>query len=123
VEYDWFYLDRWYSVEYDWFYLDRWYSVEYDWFYLESLTTSFKFRASSSATGDTRDMINTGSPVNGSPFTMTGACVNLYGPWWYTAVDYCCYCRLLGPSGVANAFSWDDIGDLKSARMLIRLSN
>ncbi len=98
--------------------------MEYDWFYLESEATSFVFRASSSATGDTADSINFDpqiSCVNGSPFVMNDICVNLYGPWWYSASGYCCYCRLFGSSTVDKVLSWNGIGNLKSARMMIRL--
>ena len=103
-------------------YVDRWYSIEYDWFYLESLATNFIFRASSSAAGDVGDMVNWNpavSRVNGSPFVTSGtACTSGVGPWWYSAHDHCCYFRLFGAS---HGFWWNGTGNLKAARMMIRM--
>jgi hypothetical protein len=98
---------------------DRWYSMEYERFYLDP-GTSFTFRVSGSASGDAGDMVmNIGSPVNGSPFTTSGIyCFASYGPWWYTGAEYCCHCQLFGqPSTV----SWEQIGTLSAARMMVRL--
>ena len=110
------------------FYVDRWFSMEYDGFYLESEATNFVFRLSSSATGDTTDSVNNGgSRVNGSPFLTSGQCVTSLGPWWYSAINYCCYSRLFGQnSNTSSGFWWDGVGSsgyLKSARMMIRLIN
>ena len=101
--------------------------MEYDWFYLESEVASFVFRASSSATGDAPDSVNidpVGSRVNGSPFVMTGGCANSVGPWWYSNPGSCCYSRLFGSSSVNGGFFWNGntVGNLKSARMMIRLA-
>ena len=95
--------------------------MEYDWFYLESLATSFVFRASnSSAAGDAGDMVNTdaASRVNGSPFTTSGSCASAAGMWWYSITVGCCHSRLLGSSA---GFWWDGVGNLKAARLMIRI--
>ena len=96
--------------------------MEYDGFYLQSLATNFVFRASSSATGDAGDMVNiVASSVNGSPFTTSGNCVSAAGMWWYSTTHGCCYLRLFGSFGASTGFWWNGIGNLKAARMMIRI--
>jgi hypothetical protein len=100
--------------------------MEYDWFYLESLATNFIFRASnrsSSVTGDAGDMVNHDavSRVNGSPFSTTYRCATRAGPWWYSGDNSCCYSRLFGSFGASQGVFWNGIGNLKAARMMIRV--
>jgi hypothetical protein len=100
--------------------------VEYVWFYLDSSSNAYTLHVSLTAVGDATDAINnTGSSANGKKFVVSGtACTAMYGPWWYTSGDYCCFSRLFG--GAGGGFAWEVTGTtshLTIGRIMIKQMN
>jgi hypothetical protein len=93
--------------------------MEYNWFYLMAPSVNFRLRVSAVAAGDATDAVNryTGPTANGSPFAVSTWCAATYGPFWYSVPDgQCTVFSLFG------SFNWLGIGNLKAARMMMRIT-
>lgn len=85
----------------------RWYYETYDLFTLESSASNYVLHLSAAGSGDAGDAFNLQtSPANGAAFSSAyTACNSLYGYFWYTSYNLCCFVRFFGKYG--QGFTWE----------------